>query len=1185
MQCPQCGHGNGPDAKFCNQCGTALTAEPRPTSGIDDLARYVPDTLLEKLRAAQAGESMWGERRTVTMLFADLQGSTAAAEQLDPEEWAEIVNGAFGHLIAPVYRYEGTLARLQGDAILAFFGAPIAHEDDPARAVRAGLDIIEDIEPYSAEIEEQYGIPIAVRVGINTGLVVVGEVGSDLRVEYTALGDAINVAARMEQTAEPGTVRVTADTLSLLGGSFDAVEIGPVEVKGKAEPINAHRVVGLAEAVRATSTEAPLVGRAEELRRLRGLLDRLDDGVGAICTIVGEAGVGKSRLLAALRDGVGEQGAVGETWTDAGDIGWLRGRAQSYERSIPYATFIALFGDWWDGVERVEDGFERVLTAVDRAVGTPDEDMASLLTQLIGGTLPTPQRAVIDALDTPVLHQRTTEAVARYLTAESGRRPLVLVLDDLHWADASSLGLIEDLMALAGTEPLALLLVMRPNRDDPAWRLVESAGRDHAPWHASLDLQALDAESTSALLGRLVGEIELDDELRTAILERANGNPLFVEEIVHALGERPGHNSEPLRREHFDVPPSLTGLLTARLDQLDEPTKHVAQVASVVGREFDLEVLAAAAESGADLETRVLELVRSGILEPRQQQPPRTYSYRHPLIRENAYSTVLLRTRRELHGRIARHLEASTPDASQEIARHYLEANQPEAAFPHLVQAGRRSVRAMALSGAIGYFSTALESAPDDADPELVLAAHEGLGETYSLVPDLTNAQAAYQSLLEFGRESGRRRLEVAALNRMGISSATLAADFAQALDYLGGAREIAEEIEDDLGLAEYHMNACLVNALQGNFDVSVNHDDEITRLGQKTGNEPVRVVGLLRKSTNLIAAGRYEESRMAYAEALELAQEVGSEEAIAVLECNVNAVLHLRDGDLGAARQLLGRNLPTLDRYASFYGANCHHWLGQSARFAGDVEAALSAYAAAERLGRTLSQPHAVAAGLAGRAHLLAASGHTRDTARLRAEAQELVTAPAGEFYATSTWVDIAGAGIHMGDLDGAAAALDEALSRSSMTTAWEEPRVSLTRARIAGARGHTDTARHHLDEARSMISARRLRVYEPELFVLEGIVAMAAGRTDHAVTMLTQAERTASESGQQLIVIEALGRLAELGEGSGDDSGARGLRDRAASVTEALANAIADEELRRSFRARQLELAGIAMPDVGHA
>lgn len=1185
MQCPQCGHGNVPDAKFCNQCGTALTHESRPTSAMDDLARYVPDTLLEKLRAAQAGESMRGERRTVTMLFADLQGSTAAAEQLDPEEWAEIANGAFGHLIAPVYRYEGTLARLQGDAILAFFGAPIAHEDDPARAVRAGLDIIQDIEPYSTTIEEQYGIPIAVRVGINTGLVVVGEVGSDLRVEYTALGDAINVAARMEQTAEPGTVRVTADTLELLGDSFDAVEIGPVEVKGKGEAINAHRVVGVADAVRAASTETPLVGRAEELRRLRGLLDRLDDGVGAICTIVGEAGVGKSRLLAALRDGVGEQGAVGERWTEAGDIGWLRGRAQSYERSIPHATFIALLCDWWDGVDRVDDGFERVRTAVEGALGTPDEDMAALLTQLIGGTLPTPQRAVIDALETPVLHQRTTEAVARYLTAESRRRPLVLVLDDLHWADALSLGLIEDLMALVTTEPLALLLVTRPNRDDPAWGLVESAGRDHAQWHTTLDLEALDAESTSALLERLVGEIELDDELRAAILERANGNPLFVEEIVHALDDGLGRRSEPLRREHFDVPPSLTGLLTARLDQLDEPTRHVAQVASVVGREFDLEVLAAAAESTADLDARVLELVRGGILEPRQQQPRRTYSYRHPLIRENAYNTVLLRTRRELHGRIARHREASTPDASQEIARHYLEANEPEAAFPHLVEAGRRSVRAMALSSAIRFFSTALEGVPDDADPELVLAAHEGLGETYSLVPDLTNAQAAYQSLLQFGRESGRRRMEVAALNRMGFSSATLAADFAQALVYLGGAREIAEEIEDDLGLAEYNMNACLVNALQGNFDVSVDHDDEIARLGQQAGNETVRVVGLLRKATNLIAAGRYAEARVGYAEALELAQEVGNEEAIAVLECNANAVLHLRDGDIGAAMELLRGNLPTLDRYASFYGANCHHWLGQSARFAGDVEAALTAYGAAERLGRTRSQPHAVAAGLAGRANMLVASGQAGDTERLRAEAEQLVTTPAGEFYATSTWADIAGANFHMGDLDGAAAALDGALARSSMSTAWEEPRVLLARARVAEAQGHSDTASQHLDEARSVISARGLRVYEPELFVLDGIVAMATGRTDHAVTVLTQAERTASESGQQLIVIEALGRLAELRDQSGDDTGARGLRDRAASVTEALASTIADEELRRSFRARQLEMAGIAMPDVGQA
>jgi class 3 adenylate cyclase len=203
------------DAAFCSNCGTALG-----TTAPSGLNRYIPEELMQKLDAARRGRSMVGERRTVTMLFADLKGSTAAAETMDPEEWADIVNGVFTHLIKPVYRYEGTLARLMGDAVLAFFGAPIAHEDDPERAIRAGLEMLRDAQPYARAIQQEHGIDLDLRVGINTGLVVVGEVGSDLRVEYTALGDAVNLAARMEQTAEPGTLQITEETKHLVEGLF-----------------------------------------------------------------------------------------------------------------------------------------------------------------------------------------------------------------------------------------------------------------------------------------------------------------------------------------------------------------------------------------------------------------------------------------------------------------------------------------------------------------------------------------------------------------------------------------------------------------------------------------------------------------------------------------------------------------------------------------------------------------------------------------------------------------------------------------------------------------------------------------------------------------------------------------------------------------------------------------------------
>ena len=321
MDCPNCDSDNAEQANFCWQCGTLLAtlqsggcphcgnampdgAQFCPTCGYslvagDDshLLQYIPRERLDKLGAARSSGAMSGERRVVTMLFCDIKGSTAMAESLDPEEWTDIINGAFEYLIAPIYRYEGTVARLMGDAILAFFGAPLAHEDDPQRAVLAALDIVEGIVPYHEQLERQKGMSLDVRVGINTGLVVVGEVGSDLRVEYTAMGDAINLAARMEQTAEAGTVQISGDTHKLVAPLFEFENLGGIAVKGKAEPVAAYRVLkakadpGSLRGIEGLSSV--LVGRDVEIEALQHVLN--DVSGGSLVCLIGEAGLGKSR--------------------------------------------------------------------------------------------------------------------------------------------------------------------------------------------------------------------------------------------------------------------------------------------------------------------------------------------------------------------------------------------------------------------------------------------------------------------------------------------------------------------------------------------------------------------------------------------------------------------------------------------------------------------------------------------------------------------------------------------------------------------------------------------------------------------------------------------------------------------------------------------------------------------------
>ena len=330
--CPTCGAAATAGANFCDTCGrphspqawlaAATPSLPRPlpnprpqgegvtppvthpsppSDPADTLQQFIPRELQDKLRAARRAGTMAGERRVVTMLFCDIKGSTALAEQLDPEEWSDIVNGAFERMVRPVYRYEGTVARLMGDGLLAFFGAPIAHEDDPRRAVLAALEIVAGMAEFRAHLPPQ-ARGLDVRVGINTGLVVVGAVGSDLRLEYSALGDAINVAARMEQTALPGTIQITEDTLRAVAGQFEVEPLGGVEVKGKAAPVSAYRVLRRRTGIEARRFQqmrlhAPLVNRLREWELLRGVFDGLGNGRGNIVFLSGDAGLGKTRLM------------------------------------------------------------------------------------------------------------------------------------------------------------------------------------------------------------------------------------------------------------------------------------------------------------------------------------------------------------------------------------------------------------------------------------------------------------------------------------------------------------------------------------------------------------------------------------------------------------------------------------------------------------------------------------------------------------------------------------------------------------------------------------------------------------------------------------------------------------------------------------------------------------------------
>jgi len=1170
MHCPVCGHENQPGSKFCAQCGTELTvtcsvcstpapagakfcnncganlAAPAPESEDDSLERLIPPEMLNKLRSARAGKAMAGERRTVTMLFADIKGSTSAAEQLDPEDWADVMNATFPRLIEPIYRYEGTLAQLLGDAVLAFFGAPIAHDDDPIRAVRAGLDIIDGMAECRNTILERYGVPIEVRVGINTGLVVVGEVGSDLRVDYTALGDAINVAARMEQTAEPGTIQVSERTLALTHGAFAAVDLGLIEVKGKSEPIATFRPTAFLGTAAGDVERHEFVGRDEEVRKVLELVDRLTAGSGWVASVIGEAGLGKSALLRECEHLASTSMPIARHPWDDGTFAAMTGASQSYDASRPMSGFRDVLNRWFalDGI----DDYTRIQAATSD-VEFPD--IAPLIAHAAGAELPPEDQAFIDALAPPVLLQRVRAAASAYVSAEAQRRPLMIVFEDLHWSDDLTIDLISDLLATTDSSPVGILFSMRPYRDDPSWRVHEKAARDHAHRYHEIHLAPLAETAAVALITDMLGD--LDERSVETIIERSAGNPLFLEEIANSLGEGGTIGG---------VPDSLAGVLAARLDRLDEQSRLVAQVSSVLGTEFRRDTVSALVD-GVDVADTITDLLRQGIFIESRSAPGRL-QFRHALLQDAAYSSVLLKTRRTLHAEVAEHLVEVAPEGAPEIARHFVAAGDHDRAFPFLVEAGAQATRAMALADAIRDFRAAIDNAPDDADDDLVQQAHLGLGEAYALLPDLSESAAAFQRLFDYGEKTERPTAQVAALNQLGFTTATAGGDTVAANEYLRQARALAEEIGDERGLIEYHMNACMVASFDGDPGAAAGHDEQTTALGAAIGDDRIRVEGLRRRSMNQALVLELEQAEASIALAMAAASQLGSAQAIAELEVLGRGIIETARGHYREAIAIVEPQLAILERFASFDLPMSHGILARAQWELGELEAALASFTEARRTGREGGQPFSEAVGIAGMAAAYAVLGD-RTQAQSLLDQTRIGEGPMGDYFASTSWYYVGLTQFFTGDSAAAVDAFTRGIAAPAVVQYIDRPRllVGLTLALIDA--GDADRAGTILAEAREFVIQKHLDPLDPELTLADGSLRAAMGNSDGATKLLTEAIEAADARDHRWAAFRATWALADI-TGSDVDARAR---------TEALASGITDPGLAASFTARWLDRA----------
>ncbi len=600
-RCTNCQSELAPGARFCSNCGQPVGgATPKEDERRSRMVAHTPAPVAEKMHAAHLA----GERKIVTVLFLDVVGSTALAENMDPEDWTLIMNRAFD-LLSPVIikKYEGAIARLLGDAILAFFGAPIAHEDDPVRAVRAALDLLEESRKYAAEVRAQHNIEFAVRVGLNTGSVVVGDVGSDLKFEYTAMGDAVNLAARMQAAARPMTALISENTYRFVAPIFDVVDVGPIEVKGKSEPVRVYEVVKLkAHQGRLrglAGLESPMVGRDAELRSLLQLSAAVGAGLGRAAVIAGEPGLGKSRLIAEWKAATQAAGPNG----GGRAARWAEGRCLSYGQNIPYHLLSDLLQSLV-GSGGAEDKTEQraaLQALVGDVVGPAGAmEVFPYLGNLLSLPLDGEAEARIKMLDPQALQNQYLASLRQLLRALAQRQPLVVVLDDIHWADPSSTDLLTRLLPLISEAPILVCLVTRLDRDSHGWKLIVAARERLGAGLTEINLNPLSEEDSQQLVSNLLEIESLPEGIRGLILKKAEGNPFFVEEVIRMLIDRGAIYKQGdtwaagKEISAIEIPDNLQGLLLARIDRLPEDVKRTLRVASVIaviGRQFSVRVL------------------------------------------------------------------------------------------------------------------------------------------------------------------------------------------------------------------------------------------------------------------------------------------------------------------------------------------------------------------------------------------------------------------------------------------------------------------------------------------------------------------------------------------------------------------------------------------------------------------
>ena len=785
-------------------------------------------------RFHQAGLEAAGQRRTVTVLFADLCDYTGLSGKIDDETLYELIQRFTRMLAEKVYQYEGMVDKITGDGIMALFGAPIAQENPAERAVRAAMEMQMGLEQLNEDIGEHLGQKLQMNCGLNRGSVIVGGVGSDLLIDYTAIGDSVNFAKRLQENAVPDTILVSESVYQTTQALFDFKEISDLKLKGYQQNQKGYQLVGLKSQpglVRGIKgLRSPMVGRLAELENISGALDDLmRTHQGQVVTLIGEAGIGKSRLTSEFKSRI-----------DPGRTTVLEGQSLTYRKSVPYWIFLEILRDYLgvgSGMSRSEV-HERLVTKINQTLGSETKDVLPFLEKLLSLEYSDPistQRLAY--LDAEQLRKQTFVALRTLLMAEADRQPLVLILEDLHWADEISLDLLAFLIESIDDMPVLILGITRPLVEGKLKDLLGITQTRFKDRCRIIRLQSLTEAQSDELLFGLLGMADLPEQIRNQISNRAEGIPFYIEEIIRMLIDKQilvSRGGQWLLASDEDVelevPENLQDLILTRFDRLNPLQRGVLQTASVIGREFDADLLCEVMQFGEDSQLRrvLSSIEEKAFIQPVLGGGYGGYLFRHVLTSDAVYRTLLRRDRNRLHGIVAETLEQKYNDQLDSqvevLAGHYLRSVYLDKALHYLILAGSKSAREYANLQARKYFEEArdlLSEVPHTIEQEMQVWV--GLGDVLVFIGEYSQAQKCYQEVLdtEITLTGGGEEIDRNGLHRKIAVTYERLGDFDQALEHLSSASEALnpEQNSSHIAKAQILNDTGWIYFLRGNFD------------------------------------------------------------------------------------------------------------------------------------------------------------------------------------------------------------------------------------------------------------------------------------------------------------------------------------------------------------------------------